>query len=142
MRMQLKRVQCGAKSTLGELLIEGKHECMILEDTDRKLEYYPDQKVYAETCIPRGEYRVIITFSNRFKRELPLLVDVPGYTGVRIHPGNQTSDTEGCLLPGTSYVTNPDGSHIVNGSRVAFEKLFNKIDAALELGDNVLLEVT
>ena len=64
--------------------------------------------------------------SPRFRRQLPLLVGVPGFEGIRIHPGNYPSDTEGCLLPGQSRL--PDA---VMGSRLAFECLFAKLLGAV-----------
>ena len=89
------------KSTIGELFINGEFQCYILEDTDRGL--YQDmplqellsKKIYGETAIPTGTYEVVISFSNRFKKYLPLLLNVPGYEGIRIHPGNYAKDTLG-----------------------------------------------
>lgn len=140
MKLQLYRANCGKTSTLGTLTIGGTHECFVLEDADRQLESNPDDKVYGQTCIPRGTYKVIVTYSNRFKRELPLLVDVPGFSGVRIHPGNTTEDTEGCLLPGTSFVTTANG-YVVNNSRNAFYKLFQKIEESLERNEEVEISI-
>lgn len=83
------------------------------------------QKIAGQTAIPAGTYKVIIDMSNRFKRLLPLLIDVPNFTGVRIHPGNTDKDTDGCILVGTSQ--SPD---FVGNSRVAFEALFTKMRSA------------
>lgn len=141
MKLKLQRTQFGPNSTLGRLLADDIFECFTLEDTDRKLEDNPDAKVYGETCIPRGTYQVIITFSQRFKKPLPLLVGVKGFEGIRIHPGNKHADTHGCLLPGTSFVTLPDGNFIVNNSREAFRRLYAKIEAELDGGGHVEIEV-
>jgi hypothetical protein len=140
MKLTLKRSDCGKVSTLGEIFVDGKNQCFCIEDVDRQLETYPDNKVYGQTCIPRGTYQVIITYSNRFKRELPLLVDVPGFEGIRIHPGNTAADTEGCLLPCTSWAKQNDVAIGIN-SREAFRKLFDKIEAALDAGQSVEIEV-
>ena len=140
MKLKLRRTKCGAKSTLSMLDVDGVPECFVLEDADRQLEINPEAKIPGETCIPRGTYKVLITYSNRFKRELPLLVDVPGYSGVRIHPGNTDADTEGCLLTGTSFANVP-GGYIVNNSREAFRRLFAKIEVAIEKGDEVEIEI-
>ena len=140
MKLELGRAECGKVSTLGQLFVNGQFECYILEDADRQLELNPNAKVYGQTCIPRGTYKVIITWSNRFKKELPILVNVPGFEGIRIHPGNVHQDTHGCLLPGTSYVK-IDGAHTVQNSRNAFFKLNTMIEKAIERGDDVEIEI-
>lgn len=113
MKLKLSRQECGKKSTLGSLTINGVHECWIVEDQDRQLEVNPDAKVYGETCIPRGIYDVIITYSNRFKTPLPLLVGVKGFEGVRIHPGNYAgSETF------YKYVTIQEGKAIIDSKEV------------------------
>jgi Family of unknown function (DUF5675) len=82
MKLQVVRFMCGATCTIGELLVDGEHECWTLEDVVR-----PDgQKVPGETAIPYGTYDVIITPSVRFGTDMPLLVGVPNFTGIRIHP--------------------------------------------------------
>jgi hypothetical protein len=79
--------------TTGELLLEGEHFCYTLELP--WLDNLPDK-----SCIPRGSYRVILSLSTRFKREMPRLIGVPGRLGILIHPGNTDHDTEGCILLG------------------------------------------
>ena len=117
------------KSTISKVYVEGEFECCFLEDPVRD-----GLKVYGETAIPEGRYEIVVTYSNRFKRKLPLLLNVPNYVGVRIHPGNTPGETEGCLLPGTSA-----GVDSVSGSKVAFDNLFNKINNADE---KVFIEIT
>ena len=87
-------------------------------------------KVPGKTAIPEGTYNVDITFSERFQRNMPLVENVPGYAGIRIHPGNYPVDTEGCLLPGTTH----DSADFVGNSRIAFEALYPKLQAALKVG--------
>lgn len=96
MELTLCRRWLTEASTVGELYVDGVRECYVLEDRHRPNE----PKVKGATCIPCGRYEVRITWSPKFKRDIPLLIDVPGFDGVRIHPGNTASDTEGCLLPG------------------------------------------
>jgi hypothetical protein len=141
MKLKLKRTECGKKATLGAISINDKHECFCIEDMDRQLEINPDAKVMHETCIPRGTYQVIITYSNRFKRELPLLVDVPGFEGIRIHPGNTDADSSGCILPATSWGRDGNANPIGGNSREAFRRLFEKIEAALDAGQSVEIEI-
>ena len=116
--------------TIGELYVDGAFECHILEDAER------DLKIYGETAIPKGSYNLVITPSNRFKRDLPLLENVPGYTGIRIHPGNHAGNTEGCLLPGRTRT-----DRAVGESKAAFNSLFAKCKQALDDGDSVSIEI-
>lgn len=120
MKLLLKRNKSGRKATTGSLYLDGKFQCFTLEDVVR------DKKIYAETAIPAGVYKVVITPSNRFKRDLPLLLNVPNFEGVRIHPGNTDKDTEGCILVGT--IVTPENT--LANSRVAFDALFAKLKAA------------
>jgi hypothetical protein len=124
--------------TLGDLLIDGVHECWTCEDEVRELPGVPVEtwKVPGSTAIPSGRYHVIVSQSTRFKRELPLLCDVPGFGGIRIHPGNTAADTEGCVLPGSIRTSTG-----VAQSRGAFDALFTKIQSALQGGSEVWLTI-
>lgn len=121
MEIELLRNKSSAKSTIGRLLINGTFQCWTLEDVVRPA------KIDHVTAIPSGRYKVIITESARFKRRLPLLVDVPGFAGIRIHPGNSDVDTDGCILPGTNALVD-----WVGGSRAAFDSLFSVLDNATD----------
>jgi len=127
MVITIKRLYKTETSTIGELLVNGTWECFTLEDTERKI------KIKGETAIPKGAYRVIINESNRFKRLLPLLIDVPNFEGVRIHSGNSNHDTEGCILVGQTRNKNYIGQ-----SRKAFEKLFKKMQTAKDITLTIL----
>ena len=88
-----------AKQTHGRLFKvdeNGKREflCYTLEDAERPV------KIKGQTAIPTGKYTVIVTMSQRFKKELPLILNVPNFSGVRFHGGNTENDSEGCLLLG------------------------------------------
>jgi hypothetical protein len=122
MKIEIKRLHKTANSTIGELLIDGVWECYTLEDIER------DIKIKSETAIPRGTYKVIINQSNRLKRLLPLLLNVPNFEGVRIHAGNTNHDTEGCILVGQTR-----SKDFIGQSRKAFEKLFSKMQKAKEI---------
>lgn len=124
-------------ATLGRLQC-ADFNCWTLEDEVREIPGQPvaSWKIQNVTAIPRGRYEVIITFSPHFGHDLPLLVNVPGYSGVRIHPGNKAGDTEGCILVGLTAEGN-----LIYKSRAAFEALFPKIQAAIKAGENVYITV-
>jgi hypothetical protein len=122
MKLVLDRCWLSAKATVGKLSIDGVFECFVLEDRYRPP---PEPKVPRETCIPVGIYEVVITHSPRFGVDMPLLLEVPGFEGVRIHTGNIPSDTEGCLIVGRERM--PDK---VFGSREAYAQLFKKLQTA------------
>lgn len=115
--------------TSGRLYLNTEFQCYTLEDEVREV------KIKGKTAIPTGEYQVVITPSNRFKRDLPLLLDVPNFEGVRIHPGNTAEDTEGCILVGLE--SGEDG--FMGQSKAAFDPLFVKIKHALDAGEKVTL---
>ena len=135
MKLILHRQIFSDKSSVGTLYVNGLKECHTLEDRDRHLED-GGEKVYGETAIPRNTYKVVITYSNRFKQPMPLLVDVPGFEGIRIHPGNTDQNTEGCILVGVGI-----GNDRLYNSRQAYERLFNKLEAAEALGEEITIEI-
>ncbi len=121
MLLTLKRRWLAEQSTIGELSIDGVFECYTLEDTFRS----HGPKLFGRTCIPCGTYRVAITWSPRFQRELPHIMGVPGFAGIRIHPGNTPDDTSGCVLVGVTR-----GVDSIGQSRRAFEALLEKLKLA------------
>ncbi len=143
MEILLQRDTFTDKSTIGKLYIDGRFECYVLEDKDRGLKSdmplseINSKKVYGETAIPYGKYEIKVTMSNRFKKDLPILLNVPGYEGIRIHTGNTDADTHGCLLP-CSAVTKDVGT----GSTAAFNTLFEKIKTALKSNQKVTINIT
>lgn len=122
MTITIKRLYKSENSTIGEMTVDGKWECYTLEDREREV------KIKSETAIPKGTYKVIINQSNRFKKLLPLLLNVPNFEGVRIHPGNTNHDTEGCILVGRTR-----SKDFIGQSRKAFESLFAKMKLAKEI---------
>lgn len=132
MIIEVIRVMCGGDCTIGKMYVDGVEECYTLEDVIR-----PDgEKVYGETAIPAARYRVIINRSNRFGVDMPLLLDVPGFSGVRIHPGNTAKDTHGCILVGLSQ-----GGASIGASRLAYDSLFHKIGNAISDGGEVWIDI-
>lgn len=132
MELELVRTTRTAKTTIGDLAINGKFECHILEDKDRGLRQgmtlseLMALKIKTKTAIPAGRYEIAVNFSNKFNRKLPLLLNVPAFEGIRIHVGNFEENTDGCLLPGKDKAKD-----MVISSRAAFDQLFAKIEIAL-----------
>ena len=126
-------------ATIGVLYLDGVRECYTLEDVVRA-DPTPDTpmtaadvaaiKVPGKTAIPAGRYRIIVTPSQRFKRDLPLLLDVPGFEGIRIHAGNTNVDTAGCILVGRER-----GPGAIYQSSAALEALLPAIKAGLSVGE-------
>lgn len=98
-KVEIKRTFKGAEYTIGKLYIDGAYFCDTLEDTVRT-----GEKIAGKTAIPAGTYKVKMTWSPRFKRYLPEILNVPNFTGVRIHAGNSALDTAGCVLLGLNKV--------------------------------------
>ncbi len=129
MKLELKRLYFKDTYTIGKLYVDGDYLCDTLEDKHR-----PDGiKVYGETCIPEGTYKVILNYSNRFKKIMPLVVNVPSFEGIRIHPGNTDKDTSGCILVGENKIK----GQLIN-SRVAY----NNLMSLLEGETNISLTIT
>lgn len=117
MKLKLQRTFKAETYTVGKLFIDGIYFCDTLEDKVR------DVKIKGITAIPTGKYKVQITMSNRFKKLMPLLINVPNFEGVRIHSGNTSEDTEGCILVGK----NSEPGKVTN-SRNTFKKLMLELN--------------
>ena len=130
MELKLIRKTFTDNSTIGELAVNGVFECFTLEDKVRPV------KIKGETAIPAGTYEVAVTFSNKFQKFLPLLMNVPNFDGIRIHTGNTPADTLGCILVGQGK-----GADSISSSRLAFAPLFEKIQAVIRT-EKVFIEIT
>lgn len=122
MELLLKRKYLKNNYTIGDLYIDNKFYCNILEDTVRDFNKdgtfnCGELKISGHTAIPYGEYEIKVTYSNKFKRELPLLLDVKHFAGIRIHRGNTIADSSGCLLPGE----NKKEGIVVNSTKYEIE---------------------
>ena len=137
MKLLVQREPTKAKATLGRLLIDGVFECDTLEDAVREVKGRPvaEWKIYGETAIPEGVYRVTFENSARFGPDTLTVNAVPGFEGIRIHAGNTDKDTHGCLLLGTRSA--PD---FVGNSRAALAKLKAKVAEAIKRGETVEIE--
>lgn len=134
MELTLNRIFLGSSATIGELLVNDKHLCDTLEDRVRP----EGEKVYGKTAIPEGTYEVKLTHSPRFKKILPEILNVPNFSGIRIHTGNSSKDTEGCILVGTWDGEKEDW---VGNSRIAFDELMVLLEEATNNKEKVTITV-
>jgi len=132
MNIKLVREDFTEESTIGEMFVNGVFNCYTLEDKVRETE----PKVYGKTAIPYGHYNVVINWSNRFQKYMPLLLNVPDFEGIRIHPLNKASETEGCI--GVGMVR---GKNFIGQSRVAYNNLM-KILRVVEKKEKIFIEIT
>lgn len=135
MNLKLVREPSAGNSTLGTLYVNNTHQCYTCEDIERE-----GPKVYGKTAIPPGTYEVIISMSNRFKRLLPEVLKVPGFEGIRIHAGNTSADTEGCILVGTK-LDRLKGVIVGGTSRPAFDALFAKLKSAFDSKEKITITI-
>ena len=135
MKIKIERYEFGKDHTLGKITIDGFPYGYTMEDEIREV------KVKGETAIPKGTYKVITRYSPRFKRNLPWLLDVPGFEYILIHSGNTDKDTEGCILVGksTGYINQ---KRAVLDSRKAFDLIYDRINGALQKGEEITLEIS
>ena len=140
MKLTLKRIALRSTYTIGRLYIDGNYFCDTLEDTVRDLNKdgkfdNGEKKVYAKTAIPYGTYEIKWTYSPRFKKYTPQLMNVPSFEGIRIHAGNTSADTEGCILLGE----NKQVGKVLN-SRATINKFYPLIKKACSNG-KVTIEI-
>jgi len=131
MNILVRRIEFGTNYTVGRLYVSDVFECFTLEDVVRA----PGVKVQNATAIPAGMYKVIIDYSPHFGKDLPHIMDVPGFTEIRLHWGNTDLNTDGCLLVGTTWA----GGDFIGNSVKAFNHLFPQIEAAIKVGESVTI---
>lgn len=102
MRLRVIRIVFNEHSTLGRLYLNNEYYCYTLEDRVRPA----GVKVFGETAIPAGTYTVIVNYSPKFKKLMPLLLKVPGFDGIRLHDGLFASHSHGCILTGKDVRSN------------------------------------
>jgi hypothetical protein len=120
--------------TVGRLYVDGKLFCNTLEDRVRELDR--EEKVYGETAIPAGRYRVIFNWSPKFGRNLPRLLEVPHFEGILIHPGNTAADSAGCILVGKNTSVGR-----LSESRNTSDRLNVLIEEAQRKGETIWITV-
>lgn len=134
MLLEVKRLYKKDTYTIGVLMVDGEKFSDTLEDKVRDLK--SEKKIYGETAIPAGKYKVVMSMSSKFKRVMPYLENVPQFTGIMIHPGNTIKDTLGCILVGE----NKKKGQLVN-SRKYSDELNKRINEAIERKEQVWVEV-
>ena len=134
MNIELNRITRKLSYTIGRLFVDGKYFCDTLEDRCRDLD--KEKKVMNETAIPEGTYEVIVNVSARFKRKLPLLLDVPHFSGIRIHRGNTDKDTSGCILEGE----NKQPGRVINSTLYEL-RLTEMVEKAMLTGEKITIRV-
>ena len=130
MELLVKRKWFYDDCIIGELSIDGSFECFTLEDIEREI------KIAGKTAIPKGIYRVIIDWSQKYQKYMPHILDVPNFQGIRIHSGNTSADTEGCILVGQARQDN-----MILKSRAAYVTLFSKLYNAHSKGEEITIEI-
>ena len=122
MELLLERKYLKSNYTIGNLFINGKFYCNIIEDTVRDFNKNGildcgELKISGHTAIPYGEYEIKVTYSPKFRRELPILLEVKHFEGIRIHRGNTEKDSSGCLIPGE----NKKKGMVINSTKYELE---------------------
>ena len=143
MELLLKRVYTSSDYTIGRLYYKGQKLCDTLEPPSVGLkkestafQVMRAKKRFGVISIPPGIYQLLITKSPKFKQWLPLLMDVPGFSGIRIHPGNFPTDTQGCILPGWNVEKGQ-----VLGSKDATKKIIDIMTKLKAGGKSVMLRI-
>lgn len=142
MEILVKREYKKKDYTIGHVYINGEYFCDSLEDTDRgltsimTLSEIKEVKEYGRTAIPTGRYPIAYTYSNRFKKHLPLLLQVPAFEGLRIHSGNTHKDTEGCILLGVNRAVGK-----VLDSRKTMDEFLRILKPAIEACEDIWITI-
>ena len=142
MKIQVNRDWEKSEYTIGNVLINSKPFCNSLEPKSRglsknmSLQDILSIKVPSETAIPIGTYRVSLKYSSSFKRDMPYIEDVPGFSGVLIHWGNTKKDTKGCILLGKNTKVGQ-----VLESKATFSKFMNLLDQAISKGEDISITI-
>lgn len=142
MEILVKREYKKKDYTIGKMYINGEYFCDSLEDTDRGLTQVmtlaeiKKVKEYGRTAIPTGRYQVAYTYSARYKKHLPLLLQVPAFEGVRIHSGNSHKDTSGCLLLGENKAVGK-----VSNSRKTMDEFLRILKPAIDACEDIWITI-
>lgn len=138
MRILIKRKTFTEDSTIGEMFIDGKFFCYTLEDKYRQVDGKPvsEWKIHKQTAIPKGTYKLIVAMSQRKKILTPRLVDVEGFSGILIHSGNISADSEGCVLIGDTKKKD-----FVGKSKAAFDRLMSVLIPTIANKEDITITI-
>ena len=142
MQIVLKRISKKPDYTIGKVYINNEYFCDSIEDKDRGLTDNMSElqvqaiKVMHKTAIPTGTYKVTYTYSNKYKKMMPLVNDVKGFTGIRIHSGNTADDSSGCIILGQNKVV----GKVIN-SKITIDKFITILKKALDKKEKVELMI-
>lgn len=134
MELKLNRIFLGSSATIGELYIDKKYIADTLEDRVRP----EGKKVYGKTAIPEGTYEVKLTYSPRFKKILPEILNVPNFSGIRIHSLNKAEESEGCVGVGE---WNGKDTNWISNSRIAFNELMSLLQKAANNKEKITITI-
>jgi hypothetical protein len=140
MKLTIHRRESVGGATIGKLHIDGVFACATLEDEVREIEGAPvlDWKIKGATAIPQGIYRVTLEQSGRFGPDTPTINDVPGFKYIRMHAGNTSADTEGCILLGMQAT---EVSLVGGTSRPAVNLVKQELRGAIARGEAITIEI-
>lgn len=107
--LEVDRYSYTKDTTIGRMHLNGQYYCYTLEDTTRGR----NVKINAKTAIPEGLYKVKVTHSPKYNRDMPLIYNQSdmsleangiSFRGLRLHGGNDADDSEGCILVAKNYI--------------------------------------
>lgn len=141
MELRVERLWPRENYTVGRLYVNNEFFSNTLEDkiidkNKNGIFNNGEKKVYGESAIPYGKYKVVYNYSPKFGRNLPRLLDVPHFEGILIHPGNTAKDSFGCILVGKNT-----SKGMLSESRYTSDKLNEIIDAAQKRGEEITIEI-
>lgn len=153
MRLEIERRWKKETYTIGRLYVDGVYFCNTLEDKSRGLKqtdstfFIKQRKVYGETAIPTGTYKVAMNVTSPkyaavawywqlCRGKMPRLLDVPGFEGILIHPGNTALDTLGCILVGKNTKVGQ-----LTESKAVFKALYKEMQKAVDEGEDILITI-
>lgn len=134
MELKLNRIFLGSSATIGELYVDGEHIADTLEDRVRP----EGEKVYGKTAISEGTYEVKLTYSPRFKKILPEILNVPNFSGIRIHSLNKAEESEGCIGVGE---WNGKDTNWISNSRKTFDELVSLLQKAEDKKESITITI-
>lgn len=137
MEIDVTRIHKAEKYTIGRMSINNQYFCDTIEDVVRVLNSYED-KVYAETAIPIGRYRLVLSYSPHFKKTLPEILNVEFFKGIRIHSGNTEKDSAGCIIVGRNE--NVEVGKVID-SKKTMEKLMQILTPAYNKGEEIYITI-